>query len=484
REPALGDVEPGHDLQAGGETRGKVCGGRDHVVEQAVHPEAHRDGALVGLDVDVAGAVLDGLEEERVHQPDDRCLVARLEEVERLAERVLGRLTELEALFLDRLHGVGGGARGGVVVEGGHRGSRPRGCHDGPTSSRRPPSAFGIDARMRSRCSSEVSAICSSEEITCGVRKTSRLVFMRRPSRLRKRAPRTGIFPRYGTERSSWRIVSARSPPMTTVWPSRAATAVLAVRTVVVGPTWVGSPTDVGSMSETSSKSVSRTKSSAVICGVMRSITPTSWRSMVVKRFCRLVALVARLATKGTLRPTTISASSLSVVTMFGAERTFTSVSVSSAVSSTVWAGTWRPSGSVTMWLLAAARMRPGSDVGSLSAPPGGNERFALASPRCPSSPVPAWNSTPSERSLSIVASRMIASTNTWRRRTSSFSMTPRSVAQSSGVALTMRVLVAGSAVIRTGASIGMVPAAPAEAGSASGGGGAAAGGGAPSPPS
>src|SRR5207248_690628 len=83
----------------------------------------------------------------------------------------------------------------------------------------------------------------------------------------------------------------------------------------------------------------------AVICGVMRSVMPTSWRSTVVKRLARLVALVARLATKGTLRPTTISASSLSVVMMLGAERTFTSVSVWSAVRSTVCAGTSWPHG-------------------------------------------------------------------------------------------------------------------------------------------
>ena len=210
---------------------------------------------------------------------------------------------------------------------------------------------------------------------------------------------------------------------------------------------------------------------------------PTSCRSMVVNRFWRFVALVARLATNGTFRPTTISASSLSVVTMFGAESTFRSESVSRAVSSTVCAGTSRPSGSLTILLLAAASMSPGIDVGSASAPPAGSDRFACASARCPSSSVPPWNSTPSERSLSIVASRMIASTKTWRRRTSSFSMTPRSVVQSSGVALTTSVLVAGSAVMRTGASSGMAAAAPAEAGSGCGG-GAAGEGGAPIPPS
>ena len=264
-------------------------------------------------------------------------------------------------------------------------------------------------------------------------------------------------------------MVSERSPPITTVCPSRAATAVLAERMVVVGPTSVGSPTlavAVGSMSETSSKRARRTKSSAVICGVMRSVMPTSWRSTVVNRLARLVALVARLATKGTFRPTTISASSLSVVMMLGAERTFTSVSVCSAVRSTVCAGTSWPLGSLTFWLLAAARTRPGSEVGSASAPVSAL-KFTCARPWWPSSVAPPWNSMPSARVFSSVASRMIASTNTCRRRTSSCSITARSVSQSSGVALTTSALVAGSAVSRTGAARGMADGVPAGGGSA-----------------
>ena len=63
-------------------------------------------------------------------------------------------------------------------------------------------------------------------------------------------------------------MVSERSPPITTVCPSRAATAVLAERMVVVGPTSVGSPTlavAVGSMSETSSKRARRTKTNLLV---------------------------------------------------------------------------------------------------------------------------------------------------------------------------------------------------------------------------
>jgi hypothetical protein len=209
-----------------------------------------------------------------------------------------------------------------------------------------------------------------------------------------------------------------------------------------------------------------------MICGVMRSVMPTSCRSMVVNRFERFELDVARLATNGTFRPTTISASSLSVVTMFGDESTFTSRSCWSAVSSSVYAGTCSPDGSVIMWLLAAARMRPGSDVGSVATEA---SELVLSCPSAAPLPVPVAprNSTPSARSLSVVTSRMIASTKTWRRRTSSSAITLESVSQSSGVAETMSALVAGSAVIRTGASSGIVAAVPVLAGSGRGGGSA-----------
>ena len=46
------------------------------------------------------------------------------------------------------------------------------------------------------------------------------------------------------------------------------------------------------------------------ICGVSRSVMPTSSRSIVAKVFARFVSLVERLATNGTFWPTTISASS------------------------------------------------------------------------------------------------------------------------------------------------------------------------------
>ena len=117
--------------------------------------------------------------------------------------------------------------------------------------------------------------------------------------------------------------------------------------TVVVGPTSLASSCGFGMIADTSSKTASRTIAPSEICGVSRSVMPTSSRSMVAKVLLRLVSLVARLATKGTFWPTTISASSLSVVSTFGAERMLMSLALSRARKSAACAGTVVPSGSV-----------------------------------------------------------------------------------------------------------------------------------------
>jgi hypothetical protein len=58
RQALLGDVELGHDLQARDQRRVQRAVGLHHLAQRAVDAEAHRAAALVGLDVDVAGAVL------------------------------------------------------------------------------------------------------------------------------------------------------------------------------------------------------------------------------------------------------------------------------------------------------------------------------------------------------------------------------------------------------------------------------------------
>ena len=160
---------------------------------------------------------------------------------------------------------------------GGRTPPRPRGAEvirsappaqEAPTTGHAATGLRRIRDGMRSRSRSELSAIWRSVEITCGVRKTSRLVFTRSVSSCLKRLPSTGTSFRNGTPRSPTRTVSASRPPMTTVCRSRAPTTVLAERIVVVGPTWFGSPIagfGIRSMSDTSSKSVRCTKSSAVM---------------------------------------------------------------------------------------------------------------------------------------------------------------------------------------------------------------------------
>ena len=55
------------DLKAG-----QMLGRLDDLLEHAVHPEADDQLALHRLDVDIAGPLLGGAEQQRVHQPDDR----------------------------------------------------------------------------------------------------------------------------------------------------------------------------------------------------------------------------------------------------------------------------------------------------------------------------------------------------------------------------------------------------------------------------
>ena len=107
RQALLGDVQAGHDLDARDDDRLEALRRRDDVVEDAVDAEADRQVALERLDVDVAGAVLDRLEEQRVDQPDDRRLVVGVEQVARLLE-VGGH--QVEALLVEAVHQVRGGS--------------------------------------------------------------------------------------------------------------------------------------------------------------------------------------------------------------------------------------------------------------------------------------------------------------------------------------------------------------------------------------
>ncbi len=77
----LGDVQVRHDLQATADRRGHRVG-RAHGAEQnAVDAVPHLELLLLGLDVDVAGTLLDRVGDQVVHEADDRRLAAGLLEV-------------------------------------------------------------------------------------------------------------------------------------------------------------------------------------------------------------------------------------------------------------------------------------------------------------------------------------------------------------------------------------------------------------------
>ena len=67
----LGDVEVGHDLDARDDRRCHLALDRGGRGEHAVDAEQHPRVALLGVDVDVRGALLDGLGDDRVHELDD-----------------------------------------------------------------------------------------------------------------------------------------------------------------------------------------------------------------------------------------------------------------------------------------------------------------------------------------------------------------------------------------------------------------------------
>ena len=103
REAGLRDVEAAHDLQAADHRAQHVERRFRRVVQDAVDAHPDHDVARRGLDVEVGGAVGDGLLEQRVDELDDRCRRRRARRcpISRFDVVVVGRVVE-RALDADR----------------------------------------------------------------------------------------------------------------------------------------------------------------------------------------------------------------------------------------------------------------------------------------------------------------------------------------------------------------------------------------------
>ena len=117
RQALLGDVELRHDLDARGDRVAHLQRRRHHVVEDAVDAVADPVFLLVGLDVDVAGALGDRRHQDDVHELDDRRLLALAGQ--RLGADLLEVVHDLDFAdvgrhLLERLGGHLEGALGGT----------------------------------------------------------------------------------------------------------------------------------------------------------------------------------------------------------------------------------------------------------------------------------------------------------------------------------------------------------------------------------
>jgi hypothetical protein len=107
-EALLGDVESAHDLDPRGDRLLHAFRERaEWLVEQVVRSEPDEKLALEGLDMNVAGALLDGLLKKRVDESDDRrALFVRIEQVLRLLDDLRREVVEIVAL--ERLRDLSG----------------------------------------------------------------------------------------------------------------------------------------------------------------------------------------------------------------------------------------------------------------------------------------------------------------------------------------------------------------------------------------
>ena len=81
RQPPLGDVEPRHHLDPADHDRRDMRRHAQRLAKHAVHPHAHDQAGLIGLDMDVGDALARGVGDDAVDQADGRRVVGRVEQV-------------------------------------------------------------------------------------------------------------------------------------------------------------------------------------------------------------------------------------------------------------------------------------------------------------------------------------------------------------------------------------------------------------------
>jgi hypothetical protein len=104
RDALLRDVELGHDLDARDDRAVELLGDRPHGgLQHPVNPVLHMDRVVLCLDVDVTRPALQGGEDRRIHQLDDRADVARQPLDRQVVVAVVVFLQELQVKALGGL---------------------------------------------------------------------------------------------------------------------------------------------------------------------------------------------------------------------------------------------------------------------------------------------------------------------------------------------------------------------------------------------
>ena len=99
RQAPFGDIQLGHELEAADDGGLELARRRFLIEEHAVHAEAHAEFLLERLDVNIAGALLDGLGDHGVDQADDGRLARHIAQVFEIGAGLLVVALGVGALF-------------------------------------------------------------------------------------------------------------------------------------------------------------------------------------------------------------------------------------------------------------------------------------------------------------------------------------------------------------------------------------------------